>query len=208
VDCPQVIITTVSFFFCFCNFCSDLDANPHFSSISLFFRISTPLDLFQSHHETISGGADVSLAFVGLHSALSLFNSSAFLLLLPGWPALDLGGDAIGQCFFELMIPLLDMHSHTHQENWLHFACSWFTGTLLLSQPALASRVKLTLMGPHQVTAVPFCLELVLCFVCTQPPSLLYFHFQFLSDASDTSLQLCRHSPFRICWEKFPTACE
>jgi hypothetical protein len=108
VDCPQVIITMVSFFFffffflfflCFYNCCSDLDANLHFSSISLFFRISTPLDLFQSHHEAISGGADVSLAFVGLHSALSLFNSSAFLLLLPGWSALDLGGDAIGQCF-------------------------------------------------------------------------------------------------------------
>ena len=77
------------------------------------------------------------------------------------------------------MILFSDMHSHTHQENWPHFACSWFTGTLLLSQPVLVSRVKLTLMGPHQVTAVPFCLELVLCFVCTQPPSLLYFHFQF-----------------------------
>ncbi len=79
------------------------------SPVSLLFQISTPMDLFHSHHEAIGDGADVSLAFVGLHSALSLFNSSAFLLLLPGWPALDMGGDAIGEYFLVLIILCSDI---------------------------------------------------------------------------------------------------
>ena len=61
---------------------------------------SVPNDVFHSHHEAKDGHTDVSLAFVGLHSALSLFNSSACLLLLPGWSALDMGGDAIGKQLF------------------------------------------------------------------------------------------------------------
>jgi hypothetical protein len=55
--------------------------------------------LFHNHHEQ-KNEVDVSLAFVGLYSALSLFNSSACLLLMPGWLALDIGGDALGKHAF------------------------------------------------------------------------------------------------------------
>jgi hypothetical protein len=61
------------------------------------FPRSVPADLFHSHHEEASDRTDLSLAFVGLHASLSLFNCSAFILLLPRWPALDAGGDALGQ---------------------------------------------------------------------------------------------------------------
>ncbi len=65
--------------------------------MSFDWFISTPLDLFHYHHEANGGSADISLAFVGLHSALSLFNSTTCILLLPGWHTLDMGGDVIGK---------------------------------------------------------------------------------------------------------------